>query len=102
MLLEKRVPSELSLPPHPFAPDASPKATLFGSTPAPRVTPLLPPASEHTRYTRYWSERSKTYKRASRALVTITYVELLLEMVAKKRSGDPNRWRLVLGMESIK
>lgn len=107
VLLEKRIPQDLSLPPHPFAADAPhnapPSAALFGAAPpAPRVTPLLPAPSEHSRYTRYWSERSGAYRRASRALTTVTYVELLLEMVAKKRIGDRTRWRLVFGLESFK
>jgi len=108
VLLEKRIPPDLSLPPHPFAADAPPaqanNAALFppAPPPAPRVTPLLPAPSEHTRYTRYWTERSPAYRRASRALSTVTYVELLLEMVAKKRFGDKARWRLVLGVESFK
>lgn len=104
VLLEKRIPQDLSLPPHPFAADAAipPSTALFGPPPAPRVTPLLPAPSEHSRYTRYWSERSGAYRRASRALTTVTYVELLLEMVAKKRIGDRTRWRLVFGLESFK
>jgi peroxin-16 len=35
-------------------------------------------------------------------LVTIRYIELLVEMVAKKKLGDRRRWNVVLGMESIK
>ncbi|KAL1413369.1 hypothetical protein Q8F55_001129 [Vanrija albida] len=105
-LLEKRIPPSLSLPPHPFAPGAAAPETagLLPSTvpPAAPITPLLPPASEHTRYTRYWSDRSPAYRRLSRALQTTTYVELLLEMLVKKKAGERNRWRLVLGIEGFK
>jgi peroxin-16 len=109
VLLEKRIPPALSLPPHPFVasgtPARAPEPSLFGAPPPPppsRVTPLLPAPSEHTRYTRYWTTRSPAYRRAARALTTLTYVELLLEMVAKKRVSERARWRLVLGIESFK
>lgn len=105
VLLEKRVPPDLSLPPHPFAADApqnAPSSALFGAPAPPRVTPLLPAPSEHARYTRYWCERSRAYRRAARALTTVSYVELLLEMFTKKRVGDRARWRLVFGLESFK
>jgi peroxin-16 len=35
-------------------------------------------------------------------LVTISYIELLVEMIAKKKLGDRRRWSVVLGMESVK
>lgn len=102
-LLEKRIPPALSLPPHPFAAPADTDAKSPGAGSAtPRTIPLLPAASEHARYTRYWTDRSPAYKRASRALVTITYVELLLEMLAKKRGSDRIRWKVVLGLEGFK
>ncbi|CAD6580025.1 MAG: Peroxisomal membrane protein pex16 [Tremellales sp. Tagirdzhanova-0007] len=99
-LLSKRVGPNLSLPPHPFA-NERPSATDSTGSTVPRIVPLLPPPSEHARYTRYWTNRSNVYRRASRALVTIGYVELLVEMVARKR-GDRSRWRIVLLIESIK
>ncbi|GMK59154.1 hypothetical protein CspeluHIS016_0701690 [Cutaneotrichosporon spelunceum] len=104
-LLEKRIPAALSLPPHPFAPEAAGGPSTVrqpGFPPVPRLSPILPAPSEHARYTRYWSEQSKTYRRASRALTTITYIELLSEMVAKRRAGDRIRWKVVLSIESIK
>lgn len=106
-LLEKRIPQALSLPPHPFAApkDGGPTpvpSIVPGQPPSVRIAPLLPAPSEHARYTRYWSERSPAYRRASRALTTITYIELLSEMVAKRRAGDRVRWRVVLGLESLK
>lgn len=112
-LLSRRVPVSISLPPHPFsnhpisslsnpAPESSLISDSIKSQLPPRVSPLLPPASDHTRYTRYWTERSSTYRRASRILVTLNYVELLIEMIARKKAGDRARWRLVLGIESMK
>ena len=107
-LLSKRVGANLSLPPHPFARSRSSDSESTSSTapapvpvPVPSVVPLLPPPSEHARYTRYWTNRSNVYRRASRSLVTIGYVELLVEMVARKRS-DRSRWRIVLLIESVK
>lgn len=102
-LLEKRIPPALSLPPHPFAPEPVVQESLFGAPPpTSRVQPLLPPASEHRRYTRYWADRSKTYRRAARTLQTVTYIELLLEMLIRRKVGDRARWRLVLSIEAFK
>jgi peroxin-16 len=100
-LLSHRVTSSLSLPPHPFdpAPTSSSSANPASAT---RISPLISPPSDHARYTRYWTDRSAVYKRASRALVTLSYVELLVEMIARKKGGDRIRWRLVLGIESLK
>lgn len=104
-LLEKRIPQALSLPPHPFAPESEGGPSVVrtpGLPPVSRLTPLLPAPSEHARYTRYWSERSTTYRRAARALTTITYIELLSEMVAKRRAGDRVRWKVVFSIETVK
>lgn len=102
-LLDKRIPPALSLPPHPFAPEPAAPDSLFGAPPpTSRVQPLLPPASEHRRYTRYWTARSRTYRRASRTLQTVAYVELLLEMLVRRKLGDRARWRLVLSIEAFK
>lgn len=102
-LLDRRIPQSLSLPPHPFAPEPSAPESLFGAPPpTSRVQPLLPPATEHRRYTRYWTNKSRTYRRASRALQTVTYIELLLEMLIRRKLGDRPRWRLVLSIETFK
>ncbi|OCF57410.1 peroxin-16 [Kwoniella mangroviensis CBS 10435] len=90
-ILHSHIPRELSLPPHPFIDHT-----------VGRISPLLPAESEHTRYTRYWTKRSTTYKRAGKALSTIGYLELVVEMIAKKKGGDRFRWRVVLFIELIK
>ena len=67
-----------------------------------KTAPVLPPPSDHARYTKYWTTRSGVYRKASRLLVTIGYIELLVEMVARKRLGDRRRWNYVLGLEVVK
>jgi peroxin-16 len=100
-LITKRLDPSLSLPPHPFV---RPKASsVYPDHPEipPRTQPVLPPTSDHNRYTRYWSGRSAVYRKAARVLTTLSYVQLLLEMLAKRR-GERVRWRLVLVLESVK
>jgi peroxin-16 len=102
-LLGRRLTKSLSLPPHPFTgPSPTSSTDEAASTSAPRVVPLLPPPSEHMRYTRYWTDRSPVYKRASRALSTLTYLELLMEMLARRKGNDRIRWRVILVIEAIK
>lgn len=120
-LLSKHLDPALSLPPHPFAAagerdipapskpsptssssDADGRDPAAAPTVPRRTTPTLPPPSDHARYTKYWTARSGVYRKASRMLVTISYIELLVEMIAKKKLGDRRRWSVVLGMESVK
>lgn len=109
-LLGRRVTKSLSLPPHPFAGRHAPAngepstSTASGeaSTMPIRVSPLVPPPSDHARYTRYWTDRSRIYKRASRTLSTLTYLELLMEMLARRKGNDRIRWRVILIIEAIK
>ncbi|WVW85740.1 hypothetical protein I302_107778 [Kwoniella bestiolae CBS 10118] len=103
-ILHTHIPQHLSLPPHPFidpskVPTIPPARTLNTGN---RISPLLPAQSEHARYTRHWTNKSTTYKRASRALSTIGYLELVVEMLAKRKGGDRVRWRVVLVIELIK
>ncbi|GFZ49411.1 hypothetical protein JCM24511_07531 [Saitozyma sp. JCM 24511] len=100
-LISRRLSQTLSLPPHPFVPPPSAGTDAPTQPPLSRTSPLLPPPSEHARYTRYWTERSGVYRKASRTLATLGYVELLVEMLARRR-GDRVRWRLVLLIESVK
>ncbi len=102
-LLSKHLDPALHLPPHPFGPYTH-SQTEGGSgseESMSKTTPVLPPPSDHARYTRYWSEKSGLYRRISRLLSTIGYVELLVEMLARKR-GDRHRWSVVLGLETVK
>ena len=57
--------------------------------------------SPHTRYTRFWTQKSPAYKRLALTLQVIQYVELLCEMAAKRR-GEKARWRAVVLLEGIK
>jgi len=59
------------------------------------------PASPHNRYTKFWAEKSRTYKRIALTLQMIQYTELLWEMAAK-RNGERVRWRVVVLLEAVK
>lgn len=65
--------------------------------PGTRRHPLTP----HHRYTKFWTEKSPTYKRIATVLQMIQYTELLWEMAAK-RKGEKMRWRVVVLLEVIK
>lgn len=60
-----------------------------------------PHSTPHNRYTRFWTQKSPFYKRIALTLQTLQYLELLLEMAAKRR-GEKIRWRLVVTVECIK
>ncbi|KAJ9622365.1 hypothetical protein H2203_006584 [Taxawa tesnikishii (nom. ined.)] len=60
-----------------------------------------PHPSPHTRYTRFWAQKSPAYKRLALTLQVIQYTELLCEMGAKRRS-EKARWRVVVVLEFIK
>ena len=57
--------------------------------------------SPHNRYTRFYCQKSPTYRRTATTLQLVQYTELLLEMMAKRR-GEKARWRLVVFLETIK
>ncbi|ORY35444.1 peroxisome membrane protein [Naematelia encephala] len=109
-LLSRHISPIHTLPPHPFSPSSnSSTSTSTTSNPSdpsvpsiPRLTPLLPRPTDHTRYTRYWTSKSTIYRRASRALATLGYVQLLIEMVVKRRAGERARWRTVVWIEGLK
>jgi peroxin-16 len=58
-------------------------------------------STPHNRYTKFWSQKSPTYKRIAIVLQMIQYTELLWEMAAK-RKGEKIRWRVVVLLEAIK
>ena len=64
--------------------------------------PISPMPSAHARYTRFWSEKSKIYRRFAILLQMVVYTELLCEMTAKRRGGDKSRWKVVVLLEAIK
>jgi len=55
----------------------------------------------HNRYTKFWTQKSPTYKRIALLLQMIQYTELLWEMAAK-RKGEKVRWRVVVLLEVVK
>ncbi|KAF9732135.1 hypothetical protein PMIN02_000254 [Paraphaeosphaeria minitans] len=55
----------------------------------------------HSRYTKFWTDRSPTYRRIALVLQMIQYTELLWEMAAK-RKGEKMRWRVVVLLEVVK
>jgi peroxin-16 len=57
--------------------------------------------SPHNRYTRFYCQKSATYRRTATTLTVVQYTELLLEMMAK-RKGDKAKWRLVVFLEAVK
>ncbi|KAI1827564.1 peroxisome membrane protein [Xylaria intraflava] len=63
-----------------------------------------PPAripSPHARYTRFWTAKSRLYRRIALFLQVVQCTELLWEMAAKRR-GEKIRWRVVLALEACK
>ncbi|KAH7308706.1 peroxisome membrane protein [Stachybotrys elegans] len=64
--------------------------------------PMAPIPSTHARYTRFWSQRSKIYRRTAMLLQMVIYTEMLCEMGAKRRGGERARWNVVMLLEAIK
>lgn len=55
----------------------------------------------HNRYTKYWTGKSKMYRRVALVLQCAQYTELLWEMAAKRR-GEKIRWRVIVLIEALK
>ncbi|RFU76408.1 peroxisomal membrane pex16 [Trichoderma arundinaceum] len=64
--------------------------------------PAPPIRSAHARYTRYWTQKSGTYRRIAMVLQMVVYTELLCEMSAKRRGGEKGRWNVIVLLEAIK
>lgn len=60
-----------------------------------------PKPSPHSRYTKFWTQKSPGYKRLALIVTMIQYTELLWEMSAKRR-GQKMRWRAVIILETAK
>ncbi|KAE8248786.1 hypothetical protein A4X13_0g5476 [Tilletia indica] len=58
--------------------------------------------SQHARYTHFFSDNIRPYHLIARILVIIKYVELLLEMFARRKLGESTAWNVVAGIEAIK
>ncbi|KAI5121267.1 hypothetical protein M0805_002312 [Coniferiporia weirii] len=67
----------------------------------PKFKPLLPP-SPHSRYTRSWSEKNVRYKWIARALETIRFVELVIEMSLRRKVSNKSKWRGIVLLELVK
>lgn len=118
-VIAKRLNRISALPPSPFPPTSTystlPPSPPLSELPAdassvppqlatstPSTSVSIPPASDHARYTQHFCESSTTYRRAGKSLVLLQYVQLLLEMVWRKRRGDRKRWTLLIWLELIK
>lgn len=55
----------------------------------------------HNRYTKFWTEKSPSYRRLALLVTMIQYTELLWEMTAKRR-GEKMRWHVVIVLELAK
>ncbi|EST07090.1 Peroxisome membrane protein, Pex16 [Kalmanozyma brasiliensis GHG001] len=64
------------------------------------LTGLTP--SEHARYTQHFSRNSKSYNRVARTLVVVGYLELVAEMVARRKLGRRKAWDVVAAIEGLK
>ena len=83
-------------------PSSSSSSSSSLSIPASAATTLGLPVSPHSRYTKYWLKQSKLYKAVARLLSVVSYAQLLLEMAGKKYKGEAGRWRVLIGLESLK
>ncbi|KDQ63594.1 hypothetical protein JAAARDRAFT_29616 [Jaapia argillacea MUCL 33604] len=67
----------------------------------PKYKPLIP-LSQHSRYTRAWSDKDNRYKWAARALEIIRFVELVVEMGMARKVSVKTKWRGIVLLEIIK
>lgn len=101
LLSPPKVPSALGKPlPSP----ALQGSTAAGLAPAPPATYThhQHTPSSHARYTHHFSDSSPSYRVVARTLVIIGYLELLAEMVARRKLGRKEAWNVVAGIEGAK
>jgi peroxin-16 len=112
-IISRRLKQVQRLPVSPFARPSEKEGTVSdaagGKDGDVALGQALPLPSDHTRYTEYFSRHSSTYRTASRALVVIGYVQLLLEMMVvrgRKQEGKDvgrwKRWKLLVWLEGVK
>ncbi|KAK0553182.1 hypothetical protein OC845_001318 [Tilletia horrida] len=58
--------------------------------------------SQHARYTHFFSDHVHPYRLLAQSLVIIKYVELLLEMLARRKLGEQSAWNVVASIEAVK
>lgn len=82
------------------------RASLVASSPAltraHKISATPAKTSLHAKYTTYWSTSSSLYSKIATFLRVAEYVQLLCEMIARRRGGERGRWRLVVLIESFK
>jgi peroxin-16 len=76
---------------------SSPALSSAKKARAPQMKPSL-----HAKYTTFWSTSSSLYAQIATCLKVAEYVQLLCEMVARRRGGERGRWRMVVMLESFK
>lgn len=67
----------------------------------PSYRPLIP-STLHNRFTKAWSDKDVLYKWASRSLEIIRFLELVVEMVLRRKVSEKIRWRSIVLIETIK
>lgn len=113
-IISRRLKQVRRLPVSPFArqdtaPDEQGAGDNFEKNGDTLLGQTLPLPTDHTRYTEHFAQESTTYRTASRALVVIGYVQLLLEMVVVrgrnqegKDAGRWKRWKVLVWLEGVK
>lgn len=67
----------------------------------PSYRPLIP-STLHNRFTKAWSDKDILYKWAARSLEIIRFIELVVEMVLRRKVSEKLRWRSIVLIETIK
>lgn len=81
---------------------ALPQASTSTLAPPATYSKLQHTPSTHARYTHHFSDANPTYNIVARALVIVSYTELLTEMLARRKLGQKKAWDVVVGVESLK
>ena len=67
----------------------------------PSYRPLIP-STLHNRFTKAWSDKDILYKWAARSLKIIGFLELVVEMILRRKASEKVRWRSIIVIETIK
>lgn len=67
----------------------------------PSYRPLIP-STLHNRFTKAWSDNDILYKWAARSLEIIRFLELMMEMILRRKVSEKVRWRSIIAVETIK
>lgn len=62
----------------------------------------IPKLSLHARYTAHWCAARRRYAVAATALMTTEAVQLLAEMLARRKLGERRAWDAVIAIEALK